>query len=396
MELVETMPYEILRAMPAPVRAAARVTVHRGHDGPKHPYSVPFTLTIEAMGHPLWWARLNFDQLYTETPYGAPNLLARHLTLLRRIAEARTTIDNAEIEPAIWQAVAAVAFDPSDPHLYKGSPDMQSRRAEFTRKQFAELVEADPREFHIYRMLTITGANSRRSNDRDEFRIVSRAEAPHRWLFWTHAPSGLTDNPEEMAFWFRQHVAQLRGARRPRWTANQKERWFAAVQYQLTGKTAAEMTIDALAAPAGDKPPLALILGSDESSAGVKQWLAPRTAFADSVGRGTELELAFTDAQDRKRKSVRLIFHSLAKLRTVLEQIATGQCRRLGIGEALRAIVGESPEDEYTILVGLTAVEEELYISAFVGKYGDHGMQYRSGLSLMLIRPDRPQTGAES
>lgn len=394
MEIVETMPYEILRAMPAPVRATARVTVRRGHEGPKHPYSIPFNLTIEAPGHPVWWARLNFDLLYVETPYGAPNLLARHLSMLRRIAEDRTTHDDAEIDPAIWHAVAAISYDPDDPYLFNGHADLQSRRTEFTRKSFAQLVEGDPREFHIYRILTITGANSRRSNDRDEFRIVSRPEAPHKWLFWTHAPNRVDEDPAEIAFWFKQHIAQLRGPRRPRWTPIQKDRWFAAVHRELTGKTAAEMSFDALAAPMDEKPPLALILGGEESSAGVKQWLVPRMAFTESTARGVELEGAFIDARDRHRKTIRLIFQSITMLRTALEEIATGQRRRLGIGKELRAIVGESPGQEFTILVGLTAVEEDPYISAFVEQYGNDGRQYRSGLSLMLIEPDRPKTEA--
>lgn len=396
MQLVEVMPYEILRAMPEPVRATAEVSVVRGHDGHKHPYSVPFSMTISAPGHQAWWAWLNFDQLHVQTPYGAPALLARHLSLLRRIAECRESHDEAEIDPAIGRAVTAICYRPGDHYLLNDPEDMRSRRTEFTRRSLGELAEADPRDFHVYPMLTVSGANSRRSESREEFRIVSRPDAAHRWLFWTHAPERHSDDPVEMAFWFKRHVAQLRGVRRPRWTPAQRDRWFAAVHRELTGRTEGELALDALAAPAEGKPALTLILGSEDSSAGVKHWLIPRENLADIVCHGTEAQISFVDGEDRHRKSVRLLFQNVAAARTVLAEITTGQRRRLGIGEHLRAVVGENPEHEYVALVGLSASEEEPYVAAFTQRHGSKGSVYRSGLSLLLIEPDKFHTRSGS
>ncbi|HRE04634.1 MAG TPA: hypothetical protein PKX00_03430 [Opitutaceae bacterium] len=388
------MPYEILREMPEAIRATARVSVVRGHDGIKHPYSIPFSLAIEADGHPRWWAWLNFDLLYCENPYGAPNLLARHFSLLRRIAEHRNRVGSeAEIDPSIWRAIAAICYRPDDPYQIEGPADLKSRRDEFTRKQLAELTGADPREFYIYPMLTITGANSRQTADRIEFRIVSRPEAPHRWLFWTHAPR-LTDDPVETAFWFKRHVAQLRGPRRPRWTAEQKERWLAAVHRELTGKTEAELALESLAAPAHEKPDVSLILGTENAAGGVKRWMVPRAAFADHPCVGTELRLAFVDSGDQRGKEVRLLFRTVEAVRSVLGEVLSGERRRLGIGPFLRGMIATSPGEEYVSLVGLSPDEEAPHLAAFRQRFGEHGMEYRSGLSLMLIEPYQPKTSA--
>mgnify|MGYP001552896264 CR=1 FL=1 len=387
MQLIESMPYEILREMSEASRANARISVSRGHDGIKHPYSIPFTMTIEADNHPLWWARLNFDLLYVENPYGAPNLLARHLSLLRRIAEQRKSNDDAEIDPAIWRAVAAISFR-DDLYQIKAPADLQSRRAEFTHKQLTEIAAADPSEFHIYPMLTITGANSRRTSDRIEFRIVSRLGAPHRWLFWTHAPRR-TDDPIETAFWFKQHVGQLRGPRRPGWTSAQRARWFAAVHRELTGNTESDLALDALAAPTHEKPDVSLILGGENASGSVKRWLVPRQAFAEHPCVGNELRLSFVDSGDRHPKDVRLFFRSVASARSTMAEILSGERRRLGIGSVLRGMIATAIAEEYIALVGLTPEEEAPHIKAFYARHGSESTEYRSGLSLLLIEPFR-------
>ncbi len=229
MEMIEFLPYERLRSVPEAERDAATVVLSRGHDGMKHPYSTPFTLNVQVEHQVVWWATLNFDRLYVDTGYDGPQLFARYCSMLLRIVEGKPSYEEKPVRHSVWQAVWETCYSPTDKVSLQAPEDMSSRRADFTRKTWAEMAAYDPREFHAYSMNTVSAANSRGSTDRTEFRVVSRPDAGHRWLFWTHVPWRLSGHPAEMAYWFERHVAQLRGPRRPSWTVQQKQRWTDAV-----------------------------------------------------------------------------------------------------------------------------------------------------------------------
>jgi hypothetical protein len=392
MDLLSWSSTSELQAVPSAARAALQVRLLRGHAGTKRPYSVPFTYSISADDKLLWEAWVDFDQLYVKGPYSGPQLLARFCENLRRLAEGEESVqgDSAH-DRATWQAMVTACFRPDD--IYQLSPpeDMSSRRSEFTRKTLAELADANPSEFHSYEIQTVSGANSNRSDMRSEFRIISRPEARHRWMFWTHAPERISNDAAELYYWFTRHVAQLRGDRRPRWTVAQRERWFAHVHRELIGKSAAELKLDALAATPEQKPNLGLMLGIEKAAGGVRRWVIPRASFANAIWQGENLEIAFTDADDWMPKVVILIFRSVAMARQCVAEILSGERRRLGVGALLRGIIARPANDEFIVLVGLTESEEKEQITAYIERHGPGISQSRNGLLLQLHAPHRFQ-----
>jgi hypothetical protein len=391
MDLVQWILPADLQSIPAEARALAPVKVSRGHPGARRPYSVPFTYSIVAPDYFEWWAWIDFDQLHAPTDYNGPQLLARFLANLRCTAEGKTHYDDAS-DPATWRAVFETCYSPDDTYRERPPEDMQSRRAEFSRKSLAELADAEPAEFLAYEIQTVTSANTRRTDMRSEFRIVSRPDASHRWLFWTHSPTRIAHDPAELAYWFERHVAQLRGARKPRWSAAQRDRWLDHIHRQVTGKTAAELKLDALAASPDKKPDVGLLLGGEEAAGGVRRWLIPRAAFSDARWVGADLSLSFTDADDRKPKTVTLSFRSVAAARTTICEILNGERRRLGVGPALRGIIGVPADDSFIVTVGLSEIEGRQLADTYILRHGPNTSQFRIGLLFQIMAPYRALT----
>lgn len=388
MDLVQWLHPENLKALPDADRARAQVSVVRGHSGKQRPYSIPFTYTMSVDGRLAWWALVDFDQLYVKSGYSGPQLLARYCEGLRRVAEGKSQEGH---DNATWRAVFASCYQPGDNSYAKPPDDMKSRREEFTRKTLAELAEADPHEFHAYEIQTVMATNSYRSDMRSEFRLISRPDASHRWMFWTHAPARISHDPAELHYWFTRHVAQLRGLRRPKWTATQRDRWLEHVHCELTGKTPAESKLDALAAAPEEKPDVGLVLGGEEAVGGVRRWVIPRSAFAEAHWHGANLNLKFTDADDAKPKMVTLLFHSVTAARETLREILSGERRRLGVGTRLRGLIGNPGDDEFLVTVGLSPEEEAEQSNAYISRHGAGTYQYRSGLLFQIIAPYRPK-----
>lgn len=383
MNLVDYPPFARLRALSSDKLDSCRFILERGHSGPVPPYSTPFHFRVETQdGYIAWWGSLNFDQLHAKTGYSSVALLARYCSSVLSIAEGRESHDDAPTRDSVQKGVFPLMRRSSDPYHLADPDDMRSRRAEFERKSWAELSSSDPREFHVYVMNTVIAANSRRSEERLEFRVVSRPEAKHRWLFWTQFPGRVWDTPLETAYWFERYVAQLRGTRKPSWDATQKQRWLNAVYVELTGKTSKELELDALAADPADKPDLLLVLGKEDSVGSVVCWSVPRAAFNDAVCRGTDLELAFVDSRDGKRKRARLIFRTTDAAREALAGIASGLRRRLGVGKELRGILGADSDAPFSVLVGMNAEEEDEHRDSFARFIGKTPTDYRNGLVL--------------
>lgn len=148
MEMIDFLPYERLRIVPEALRDAATVALSRGHDGVKHPYSIPFTLNVQVEGQVVWWATLNFDRLYVETGYDGPQLFTRYCSTLLRIVEGKQSYDDKPVRRSVWQAVWETCYSPTDKDALQAPEDMRSRRADFTRKTWAEMAAFEPREFH--------------------------------------------------------------------------------------------------------------------------------------------------------------------------------------------------------------------------------------------------------
>lgn len=381
------MPNSILEEMPEDARAQARVQVFRGHSGQKRPYSIPFTYSIIAEGYGVWMAWINFDQLYVENDYHGPQLLARYCSDLRLTAQGQWSNGDTHHDNPTWAAVIALCHPQGDIWMRQPPADMNSRRAEFTRKTLAELAGENPSEFFAYEIQTVTGANSRRSDMRSEFRIISRPEAPHRWMFWTHAPVRISHDPYELNHWFTRHVAQLRGARRPQWTPVQRKRWLDHVHREITGKTAPELKFDDLAASPDEKPDIGLMLGQENAAGRVRRWVIPRAAFADAKWAGEKLHLSFAGVEDAFSKNVTLLFHSVSAGRTVIREILNGERRRLGISDHLRGIIGIPEDDDYMLLIGLSESEENEHAALYRERHGPDIKQSRSGLLLQLFAP---------
>lgn len=381
MELLDYPPFARLRSLSPDQLDSTRFILERGHSGIRAPYSVPFRFRIEAPdGYIAWWSSLNFDQLHVKTPFGAVNLLARFCTSMLYVAEGTSGYGNDPIRHSVMDGVFSVLHRASDSTNFDDPPDMRSRRAEFERKSWPELANSDPREFHVYATNTVTAANSRHTDQRTEFRVVSRPDAKHRWLFWTHLPRRTVNAPAETAYWFERHIAQLRGARKPNWDAAQKQRWLNAAYVELTGKTSKELELDALAADIADKPDVMLVLGKEDSVGSVACWSVPRVAFGDAVCVGTNLELAFVDSEDGQRKRARLIFRTPVAAREALAGIASGLRRRLGVGKELRGILGADNDEPFSILIGMNAEEEGEHREAFARFAGKAPTEHRDGL----------------
>lgn len=392
MDLVQWIRPSDLQSIPPDVRARAPVKVSRGHSGAHRPYSLPFTYSILAPEYFEWWAWIDFDQLHAETDYSGPQLLARYLEKLRCTAEGKTDYGDIPTDRPTWRAVSEACYAPDDKYQERPPEDMKSRRGEFSRKSLVELADAEPSEFFAYEIQTVIAATTRRTDMRSEFRIVSRPDAPHRFLFWTHCPTRISHDPAELAYWFERHVAQLRGARKPRWSASQRDRWLAHIHLQLTGKTEAELKLDALAASPDEKPDVGLILGGEDAVGGVRRWLIPRAAFSDAKWVGADLTLSFTDADDRKEKTATLSFHSVSAARSALAEILSGERRRLGVGTVLRSIVGVPADDGFVVGVGLSAAEERSLAEAYILRHGENTNQFRIGLLFQIMAPYKPTT----
>lgn len=368
-------------------RRTAKVTLYRGHSGQMPPFSVPFTYSITIDDQVAWWAWINFDQLYVENPYSGPQLLARFCSNLRSLAEGELVYGDDHFDEATWTAVLRECL--GEQYDLPPPEDMRSIRNQFTRRTFAELADADPAQFLVYEIQTVSAANGCRSTMRSEFRIVSRPAAPHRWIFWTNAPKRISHDSSELYFWFTRHVAQLRGPRRPKWNEEQRHRWMDHVHRQLTGRTEAELRLEALAAPPEKKPDVSLTLGSEEAAGGVRRWVIPRQAFSDVKWIGADIQLGFVDLDDSRSKTVTLRFHSVAIARTTIEEILRGERRRIGIGKHLRGIIAAVDGENTLTLIGLTTDEEKEHVAGFVAQHGSISHSFRSGLLFQMFGPER-------